>query len=65
MESRIENETKLGRIPEEAYSKHTGFSQWDSYSSQRDHATILQVCQHYHIFIHKDHIVILFFLWSA
>ncbi|KAL4618579.1 hypothetical protein ACB092_06G020900 [Castanea dentata] len=43
MESRIENATKLARIPEEARSKHTGFSQWDSYSSQRDHGTILQI----------------------
>nr|POF22863.1 cellulose synthase-like protein e1 [Quercus suber] len=43
MENRIENETKLARIPEEAHSKHKGFFQWDSYSSQRDHATILQI----------------------
>jgi hypothetical protein len=49
MENRIENAAKLGRVPEEVLSKHKGFSQWDSYSSQRDHDTILQVCQYYHI----------------
>uniref|UniRef100_A0A2N9HJ23 Glycosyltransferase 2-like domain-containing protein n=1 Tax=Fagus sylvatica TaxID=28930 RepID=A0A2N9HJ23_FAGSY len=43
MENRIENAAKLGRIPEEVLSKHKGFSQWDSYSSQRDHDTILQI----------------------
>ncbi|XP_002522779.2 cellulose synthase-like protein E1 [Ricinus communis] len=43
MEDRIETATKLGRIPEEARRKHKGFSQWDSYSSQRDHDTILQI----------------------
>lgn len=44
MESRIENAAKLGKVPEEVRLKHKGFSQWDSYSSQRDHDTILQVC---------------------
>lgn len=44
MENRIENATKLGRVPKEATSKHKGFSHWDSYSSRRDHDTILQVC---------------------
>ncbi|XP_050246399.1 cellulose synthase-like protein E1 isoform X2 [Quercus robur] len=43
MENRIKNAAKLARIPEELRSKHTGFSQWDSYSSQRDHDTILQI----------------------
>jgi cellulose synthase/poly-beta-1,6-N-acetylglucosamine synthase-like glycosyltransferase len=43
MENRIENAAKLGRVPEEVLSKHKGFSQWDSYSSQRDHDTILQI----------------------
>ncbi|KAG8657788.1 hypothetical protein MANES_03G090316v8 [Manihot esculenta] len=43
MEDRIETATKLGRIPEEAYLKHRGFSQWDSYSSRHDHDTIIQI----------------------
>ncbi|KAJ7960952.1 putative Cellulose synthase [Quillaja saponaria] len=43
MENQIENAAKLGRIPEEIRSKHKGFSQWDSYSSRRDHDTILQI----------------------
>jgi len=43
MEKRIEDATKLKRVPQEARSKHRGFSQWDSYSSKRDHDTILQV----------------------
>ncbi|XP_024027282.1 cellulose synthase-like protein E1 [Morus notabilis] len=43
MENRIENTTKLGRIPEEEKSKHKGFSQWESYLSRRDHDTIFQI----------------------
>jgi len=43
MEKRIEDATKLKRVPAEARLKHRGFSQWDSYSSKRDHDTILQV----------------------
>lgn len=43
MEQRIEDSTKLKRVPQEARLKHSGFSQWDSYSSKRDHDTILQV----------------------
>ena len=60
MENRIENAAKLARIPEELRSKHKGFSQWDSYSSQRDHDTILQVC-YYYLINSKDQCVILFF----
>lgn len=48
MESRIENAAKVGQVPKEVRSKHKGFSQWDSYSSRRDHDTILQVC-HYSV----------------
>ena len=44
MESRVENVSKFGKVPEETYSKHKEFSQWGSYSSKRDHDTILQVC---------------------
>jgi hypothetical protein len=42
MADRIETATMLGRIPEEARLEHEGFSQWDSYSSKRDHDTILK-----------------------
>ncbi|XVF70906.1 hypothetical protein PTKIN_Ptkin11bG0200100 [Pterospermum kingtungense] len=43
MENRIEAATKLGHLSEEISSKHKGFSQWDSYVSQGDHDTILQI----------------------
>lgn len=43
MENRIETATKLGRIPEEVQSEHDEFSQWKTFSSQRDHDTILQI----------------------
>ncbi|KAL4618577.1 hypothetical protein ACB092_06G020700 [Castanea dentata] len=43
MENRIKNAAKLARIPEELRSKHRGFSQWYSYSSERNHDTILQI----------------------
>ncbi|KAJ7960951.1 Cellulose synthase, partial [Quillaja saponaria] len=43
MENQIENAAKLGRIPEEIRSKHKGFSQWDTYSSRRDHDPIVQI----------------------
>lgn len=43
MESRIENAAKVGQVPEEVRPKYKGFSQWDSYTSRRDHDTILQV----------------------
>ncbi|XP_020232827.1 cellulose synthase-like protein E1 [Cajanus cajan] len=43
MESRVENAAKEGQVPKEVHSKHKGFSQWDSYSSRRDHDTILQI----------------------
>ncbi|CAI8593989.1 unnamed protein product [Vicia faba] len=46
MESRIENATKLKRVSKEVRLKHRGFSQWDSYSSRRDHDTILQILLH-------------------
>ncbi|XP_061353157.1 cellulose synthase-like protein E1 [Gastrolobium bilobum] len=46
MERRIEDATKLGGVPKEARLKHKGFSQWDSYSSRRDHDTILQILLH-------------------
>ncbi|XP_027932410.1 cellulose synthase-like protein E1 isoform X1 [Vigna unguiculata] len=54
MESRIENAAKMGRVPKEVHSKHKGFSQWDSYSSRRDHDTILQILLHEKDSIAKD-----------
>ncbi|KAK7278919.1 hypothetical protein RJT34_23958 [Clitoria ternatea] len=45
MKRRIEDASKLGAVSE-ARSKHKGFSQWDSYSSRRDHDTILQILLH-------------------
>ncbi|RDY00832.1 Cellulose synthase-like protein E1 [Mucuna pruriens] len=45
MERRIEDATRLG-LPTETRLKHKGFSQWDSYSSRRDHDTILQILLH-------------------
>ncbi|XP_027335305.1 cellulose synthase-like protein E1 isoform X2 [Abrus precatorius] len=46
MENRIENVAKVGKVSEEVRSKHKGFLQWDSYSSRRDHETILQILLH-------------------
>ncbi|AES70600.1 cellulose synthase-like protein [Medicago truncatula] len=46
MESRVENASKLGKVPEETYSKHKEFSEWGSYSSKRDHDTILHILLH-------------------
>lgn len=43
MQDRIDTSTKLGRIPDEVYDEHKGFSQWKSfYNSKHDHDTILQ-----------------------
>ncbi|KAK0602130.1 hypothetical protein LWI29_030617 [Acer saccharum] len=43
MENRITRAAKIDQLTEEQRSKHKGFSQWDSYSSIRDHNTILQI----------------------
>ncbi|KAK1583314.1 hypothetical protein Q3G72_022695 [Acer saccharum] len=43
MENRITRAAKRDQLTEEQRSKHKGFSQWDSYSSIRDHDTILQI----------------------
>ncbi|GAB2226781.1 hypothetical protein Drorol1_Dr00008572, partial [Drosera rotundifolia] len=43
MEKRIERATEVGKIPKEIHMKHQGFPQWTSYSSRRDHDTILQI----------------------
>ncbi|KAK7276974.1 hypothetical protein RIF29_18123 [Crotalaria pallida] len=46
MKIRIKKAAKLGGVPKEIRSKHNGFFQWDSYSSRRDHDTILQILLH-------------------
>ncbi|XP_054818246.1 cellulose synthase-like protein E1 [Prosopis cineraria] len=46
MERRIEDATKSGQVPRDVRSKHKGFSQGDSFSSRRDHDTILQILLH-------------------
>ncbi|KAL1369962.1 hypothetical protein HN51_000302 [Arachis hypogaea] len=46
MESRIENASKVGEVAEEIRSKHKGFSQWNSFSSRRDHDAIIQILLH-------------------
>lgn len=43
MKNRIETAHELGRISEDICSKHKEFSQWDSYSSRRDHDTFLEI----------------------
>ncbi|KAB1228085.1 Cellulose synthase-like protein E6 [Morella rubra] len=43
MENRLQNAANIGRIPEEVRLKHKQFSQWNSYSSRRDHDPILQI----------------------
>ncbi|KAK2640208.1 hypothetical protein Ddye_028003 [Dipteronia dyeriana] len=43
MENRITRAAKVDQLTEEQQSKHKGFSHWDSYSSIRDHDTILQI----------------------
>ncbi|KAK4275302.1 hypothetical protein QN277_018409 [Acacia crassicarpa] len=46
MERRIEDATKSGKVPRDVRSKHKAFSQWDSFSSRRDHDTMLQILFH-------------------
>ncbi|XP_047317595.1 cellulose synthase-like protein E1 [Impatiens glandulifera] len=44
MAGKITRVTELGKIPEDVkLQHHKGFSKWDSYSSRRDHDTILEV----------------------
>ncbi|KAI3721483.1 hypothetical protein L2E82_32496 [Cichorium intybus] len=43
MKNRIENVTEIGRVPEELRLEHQGFKEWDSFTSPRDHAAIVQV----------------------
>ncbi|CAL0308923.1 unnamed protein product [Lupinus luteus] len=46
MKIRIEDVAKLGGVPKETRSKHRGFCEWDSYTSRRDHDTIIQILVH-------------------
>ena len=57
IENKIVTATKLGRISEEVRLDHKGFSQWDSFSSRRDHDTIFQVL--IHNFILHTHLYII------
>ncbi|KAI3492898.1 hypothetical protein L1887_42393 [Cichorium endivia] len=43
MKNRIENVTGIGRVPEELRLEHQGFKEWDSFTSPRDHAAIVQI----------------------
>ncbi|GFP96438.1 cellulose synthase-like protein e1 [Phtheirospermum japonicum] len=43
MENRIEHAKKLGRNSKSGLLEHRGFANWDSFVSQRDHDTILQI----------------------
>uniref|UniRef100_A0A803MWN5 GOLD domain-containing protein n=1 Tax=Chenopodium quinoa TaxID=63459 RepID=A0A803MWN5_CHEQI len=44
MQTRIEMASNLSQIPEEVRDQHKGFAIWnDSYTSKRDHDTILQI----------------------
>nr|XP_043606339.1 cellulose synthase-like protein E1 isoform X2 [Erigeron canadensis] len=43
MKTRIENVTKIGRVPEELRLEHEGFAEWDSFTSPRDHSAIIQI----------------------
>ncbi|XP_024976143.1 cellulose synthase-like protein E1 [Cynara cardunculus var. scolymus] len=43
MKNRIENVTKNGRVSEELRLEHKGFAEWDSFTSSRDHETIVQI----------------------
>ncbi|KAF1881828.1 hypothetical protein Lal_00042544, partial [Lupinus albus] len=46
MKIRIEDAATLGGVPKETRSKHSGFSLWDSYTSRRDHDTMIQILLH-------------------
>ncbi|GLT83697.1 hypothetical protein SLE2022_019710 [Rubroshorea leprosula] len=43
MKNRIVTASRVGRISEELRSTQEGFLQWNSYTSRRDHDTILQI----------------------
>lgn len=43
MKNRIEKVTNIGRVPNKLRLEHQGFLEWDSFTSPRDHAAIVQV----------------------
>lgn len=43
MKNRIQSVTDLGGVPKELRLEHNEFTQWESFSSTRDHDTILCV----------------------
>ncbi|XP_042520565.1 cellulose synthase-like protein E6 [Macadamia integrifolia] len=43
MEKRIKTVMELGLVPKEIRKEHKGFLEWDSFSSPRDHHTVLQI----------------------
>ncbi|KAL7599916.1 hypothetical protein Lser_V15G20886 [Lactuca serriola] len=43
MKNRIEKVTNIGRVPNKLRLEHQGFLEWDSFTSPRDHAAIVQI----------------------
>ncbi|KAJ0765622.1 putative cellulose synthase (UDP-forming) [Helianthus annuus] len=43
MKDRIENVMNDGRVPDELRLEHEGFTEWDSFTSPKDHAAIVQI----------------------
>ncbi|KAL8256512.1 hypothetical protein R6Q59_031579 [Mikania micrantha] len=43
MKNRIENVTNNGRVSDDLRLEHKGYGEWDSYTSPRDHAAIVQI----------------------
>ncbi|GJR51056.1 cellulose synthase-like protein E1 isoform X2 [Tanacetum coccineum] len=43
MKNRVENVTKIGRVPEELSVENKGFAEWDAFTSPRDHGAIIQI----------------------
>ncbi|MFS7963747.1 putative cellulose synthase (UDP-forming) [Helianthus anomalus] len=43
MEDRIENVMNNGRVPDELRLEHEGFTEWDSFTSPKDHAAVVQI----------------------
>ena len=49
MKNRVENVTKIGRVPEELRVEHKGFAEWDAFTSPKDHGAIVQVSTSWHL----------------
>ncbi|CAI9283470.1 unnamed protein product [Lactuca saligna] len=43
LKNRIEKVTNIGRVPKKLRLEHQGFLEWDSFTSPRDHAAIVQI----------------------